>query len=192
MKSNIILCTGGARSGKSEFAETLTLSLPGVKNYIATAQIFDAEMEERVCKHRARRGLQWHTHEIPTGLAEQWPTLSLKGDIFLIDCVTMYITNYLMEEHDFESPESRAQLMSTIHNEIENLCTAILNSDNKTVIFVTNELGLGVIPDNAMARLFRDLAGEANQMIAKVASAVYLTISGITLEIKSQGVHING
>ena len=94
MKSKIILCTGGARSGKSEFAESLALSFPGQKVYIATAQVFDTEMEERVDKHKKRRGSQWKNFEIPLKIAEQWTSLSAEGDVFLIDCLRLNDTTH--------------------------------------------------------------------------------------------------
>ena len=97
-----------------------------------------------------------------------------------------------MEESDYEDTVVRNRLTNTIHNELTSLCSNILETENKTIIFVTNEIGLGIVPENTMTRLFRDLVGEVNQITAKAAAEVYLTISGITVEIKSREVQVNG
>ena len=97
MKSTIILCSGGARSGKSEFAEQLALSLTGRKTYVATGQAFDEEMKDRIKKHQERRGTEWDNFEIPLHLHENWKKISAVSDIILIDCLTMFTANHLFE-----------------------------------------------------------------------------------------------
>lgn len=192
MQTKIILCTGGSRSGKSEFAEKLVLSLPGSKGYVATSQIFDAEMEARVAKHKARRKSEWLNFEIPFDLSNNWHLVDHKCDVILVDCITMYITNQLLTYNLDSSQAVKEEAEGKIVEDIENLLQIILQSSNKTVVFVTNELGLSVVPDNTLGRVFRDITGIVNQKIADLAQEVYLTVSGITIEIKSKGVHIDG
>ena len=192
MKSNIILCSGGARSGKSEFAESLALSLPGQKAYVATGQAFDDEMKDRIKKHKERRGALWHNFEIPYELHEHWAEISAVSDVVLVDCLTMFTTNYLLHFGDVENQEDANRLESMVLESLHAFISDILSSDNKTVIFVTNEIGLGIVPENKLARYFRDIAGRVNREVAKVADKMYLTVSGITIELKSQEVHIDG
>lgn len=192
MKSKIILCTGGSRSGKSQFAERYTLAQKGQKLYIATAQIYDDEMVERVARHQARRGSQWLNLEIPLNIAAQWEDVAAKADVILIDCLTMFVTNYLMKFPELEQAEVREKLRSVVLSEVENLLEKIKDSHDKKVIFVTNELGLGIVPADTMTRVFRDIAGEVNQIVAAAADEVYLSISGITIEIKSKEAKFNG
>lgn len=184
--SRIVLCTGGARSGKSEFAERLVLSLPGQKGYVATGQAFDDEMKDRIAKHRARRGVQWQNFEIPFKLQETWPTVLSQCDIILVDCLTMYTTNAMLADNP-ETQEQCHQLEQQLMAELSEVI-AQARKAQKTVVFVTNELGLGIVPDNAMARHFRDIAGLVNQTVATLADEVYLTLSGITIEVKSREV----
>lgn len=192
MKSKIILCTGGSRSGKSQFAERYTLARKGQKLYIATAQIYDDEMVERVARHQARRGSQWLNLEIPLNIAAQWEDVAAKADVILIDCLTMFVTNYLMKFPELEQAEVREKLRSVVLSEVENLLEKIKDSHDKKVVFVTNELGLGIVPADIMTRVFRDIAGEVNQIVAAAADEVYLSISGITIEIKSKEAKFNG
>lgn len=192
MKSKIILCTGGSRSGKSQFAERYTLAQKGQKLYIATAQIYDDEMVERVARHQARRGSQWLNLEIPLNIAAQWEDVAAKADVILIDCLTMFVTNYLMKFPELEQAEVREKLRSVVLSEVENLLEKIKDSHDKKVVFVTNELGLGIVPADTMTRVFRDIAGEVNQIVAAAADEVYLSISGITIEMKSKEAKFNG
>ena len=192
MKSQIILCSGGARSGKSEFAERLALSTEGRKAYVATGQAFDEEMIDRIKKHQERRGDIWTNFEVPLHLAKEWENISQSADVILIDCLTMFTTNHMMAHGSIQGQQDANDLEETVLSELESLLSLIASSDGKTVIFVTNEIGLGIIPDNKLARYFRDIAGRVNQTVATVANKLYLTISGVTIELKSQEVHING
>ena len=191
MKSTIILCSGGARSGKSEFAEQLALSLTGRKTYVATGQAFDEEMKDRIKKHKERRGTEWDNFEIPLHLHENWKKISAVSDIILIDCLTMFTSNHLFAYGELNHQEDANRIESIILDEIHLLLQDINNSENKTVIFVTNEIGLGIVPENKLARYFRDISGRVNREVATAADKMYLTISGITIELKSQEVHIN-
>lgn len=192
MKSTIILCSGGARSGKSEFAEQLALSLKGRKAYVATGQAFDDEMKDRIKKHQLRRGKEWITFEIPLHLHENWEHIKNVSDVILIDCLTMFTSNHVFAHGDINTQEDANLIESIILKELRLLLQEINNSNDKTVIFVTNEIGLGIVPENKLARYFRDITGRVNREVASAANKMYLTISGVTIELKSQEVHING
>lgn len=192
MKSTIILCSGGARSGKSEFAEQLALSLKGRKAYVATGQAFDDEMKDRIKKHQLRRGKEWITFEIPLYLHKNWEQIKSVSDVILIDCLTMFTSNHVFAHGDINTQEDSNRIESIILEELQLLLQEINNSNNKTVIFVTNEIGLGIVPENKLARYFRDITGRVNREVASAANKMYLTISGVTIELKSQEVHING
>jgi len=192
MKSQIILCSGGARSGKSEFAERLALATVGRKAYVATGQAFDEEMIDRIKKHQERRGEIWNNFEVPLHLAKEWQNISQTADVILIDCLTMFTTNHMMAHGSIQGQQDANQLEATVLTELETLLASIKSCEGKTVIFVTNEIGLGIVPDNKLARYFRDIAGRVNRTVATAADKLYLTISGVTIELKSQEVHING
>ena len=192
MKSTIILCSGGARSGKSEFAEQLALSLKGRKAYVATGQALDDEMKDRIKKHQLRRGKEWITFEIPLHLYKNWEQIKNVSDVILIDCLTMFTSNHVFAHGDINTQEDANRIESIILEELRLLLQEINNSNDKTVIFVTNEIGLGIVPENKLARYFRDITGRVNREVASTANKMYLTISGITIELKSQEVHING
>ena len=192
MKSTIILCSGGARSGKSEFAEQLALSLKGRKAYVATGQAFDDEMKDRIKKHQLRRGKEWITFEIPLYLHKNWEQIKNVSDVILIDCLTMFTSNHVFAHGDINTQEDANRIESIILEELRLLLEEINNSNDKTVIFVTNEIGLGIVPENKLARYFRDITGRVNREVASAANKMYLTISGVTIELKSQEVHING
>ena len=192
MKSTIILCSGGARSGKSEFAEQLALSLKGQKAYVATGQALDDEMKDRIKKHQLRRGKEWITFEIPLHLHKNWEQIKNVSDVILIDCLTMFTSNHVFAHGNINTQEDANRIESIILEELRLLLQEINNSNDKTVIFVTNEIGLGIVPENKLARYFRDITGRVNREVASAANKMYLTISGITIELKSQEVHING
>lgn len=192
MKSQIILCSGGARSGKSEFAERLALSIKGRKAYVATGQPLDEEMVDRIQKHQDRRGKIWENFEIPLHISASWQEISDVADVILIDCLTMFTTNHMMAYGCIQDQQDANCLEDAVLSELDSLLHKIKSSNEKTVIFVTNEIGLGIVPDNKLARYFRDISGRVNQTVATVADKLYLTISGVTIELKSQEVHING
>ncbi len=176
----IILVTGGARSGKSSFAEKLALKIGnGRAAYIATAQIFDDEMNFRVKLHQSRRGKNWTTFEAPFAAEEK---ISDAGKIFgaiLFDCVTIYVSNFLCAA-DLDDEKF---LYDELNERIQKLIDAAKNSDAVT-IFVSNEVGGGIVPENKLARRFRDLAGLANQLLAAHADKVFLTVAGLAVDLK--------
>lgn len=176
----IILVTGGARSGKSSFAEKLALKIGGGRAaYLATAQIFDDEMNFRVNLHQSRRGDNWRTFEAPFAAEEKILEAAENFNVILFDCVTIYVSNFLCAA-DLDDEKI---LYDNLRGLIQKLIDAVKNS-GVTTIFVTNEVGGGIVPENKLARRFRDLAGLANQMIAAQAEKVFLTVAGIAIDIK--------
>ena len=179
--SELTLIIGGTRSGKSTFATELAKKYRHVC-YIATAdsdqssQINDGEMLERIKKHRENRPAGWKTVEAPLALDKTVSNLNGTFDVVLIDCITIYVTNMLLGSHKAEGDEY-------IIDAINKLCSVCKNVPFH-VIIVTNEVGYGVVPDNALSRRFRDIAGYTNQIIAREADNVYLVTAGIENKIK--------
>jgi len=165
----IILITGGARSGKSTRAEARAQAFPGQPVYIATAEALDAEMSERIAQHRARRGSEWFEHETPLALVEALDETD-GGGARLVDCLTLWLSNLMHAQRDWE--KETARLAET------------LGRQERPVVLVTNEVGLGIVPDNALARRFRDAAGRMNQMIAQVADEVEFVVAGLPMRVK--------
>ena len=185
--SKIILITGGARSGKSTFAEKLAASLTeGKKAYIATAQIFDEEMANRVKIHQSRRDDTWVTFESPFEAERAIEDADKTADVLLFDCMTIYISNFLCA---YESLDD----LDNINIELKNLVNKLLDAAKKisgTIIIVTNEVGCGIVPENKLARVFRDCAGIANQMVAAAADDVYLTVCGLSVNLKKLSIDV--
>ncbi len=182
-----ILITGGARSGKSTHAEKLAKELGGKVLYIATSIPFDEEMKSRVKKHRESRPSEWDTYEGFRGLSH---VITEKGGQYkgiLLDCVTVMITNLLLEypgiDYDNACYEDFAKAEEAIKKEIEELLESVSKSE-ATVIMVTNELGSGIVPENLLGRVFRDIAGRMNQYIAERCDEVLLTVCGLPLKLK--------
>ena len=165
------LVLGGARSGKSRFAETLAEGAAGPLHYLATAQILDAEMRARVEEHRARRGPRWSTHEVPLDLPAALHDLDAPGGVILVDCLTLWLSNLILEGHD-PQPSREA------------LLDALARLRGRAVL-VTNEVGLGIVPENALARRFRDEAGVLNQAVAAVCGHAVFVAAGLPLCLKS-------
>lgn len=182
-----ILITGGARSGKSRFAEKIMRELEGPVLYLATAKVTDEEMEVRVQKHKAQRPAHWTTIEgyknLGNLIAEQGNTY----DGILLDCITIMVTNLLFEIPEMNESsitmDSAEKAESTIMDEIDALIDGI-QASQATVVMVTNEIGSGIVPEYPLARIFRDIAGRVNQRLASQAQEVYLAVSGIPIRIK--------
>jgi adenosylcobinamide kinase/adenosylcobinamide-phosphate guanylyltransferase len=173
-----IFITGGARSGKSVFAEKRALEFGAPLAYLATAQPLDGEMTERVRRHRERRGAQWTTIEEPIHLAQALARCDGQYQAILVDCVTLWLSNLL-----FKYEESGEHIEERIHEDLQRL-KVTLHGMVTPVILVSNEVGMGIVPDNTLARLFRDIAGSANQILAASADEVHAVISGIPLKLK--------
>ncbi|ODA68270.1 Bifunctional adenosylcobalamin biosynthesis protein CobP [Methyloligella halotolerans] len=166
----LTLVLGGARSGKSRYAEDLLRQVPPPWRYVATAEARDEEMETRLEAHRARRGAEWRTVEAPLYLVA---AIEEAGDApLLIDCLTLWLTNAMLAERDLE-------------NETEALLGA-LGAARGPVIAVSNEVGLGIVPETPLGRRFRDAQGILNQRVAACADRVVLMTAGIPLTVKPQ------
>ena len=182
----IILVTGGARSGKSLHAERLAAGIGDAVAYIATAQPLDAEMEDRIVRHRAQRPASWQTFEAPLAPSAVVAIESQRQDCLLLDCLTVLTTNRILaHDADWEtvSTEGMAAIEAEVLTEVEALIVAA-GQGQGTVIMVANEVGFGVVPATRLGRFFRDCAGRVNQRVAVVADEVYLVVAGIPMRIK--------
>jgi adenosylcobinamide kinase/adenosylcobinamide-phosphate guanylyltransferase len=174
----IILVTGGARSGKSRFAEQYARNLGNKLAYIATAQVLDEEMADRVKLHQGRRSENWHTFEAAFA-AEQAIQAAADFPVVLFDCLTIYTANLLLAEQSTDIEARRESVLQQA-----DLVIKAAQASKSTIIFVANEVGMGIVPDNALSREYRDLAGWINQKVAVVSDEVYLVICGLAVEIK--------
>lgn len=167
----IILITGGARSGKSQYAEQLALELSKNPVYVATAHIWDEEFAQRVRKHQERRGPEWTNIEEEKQLSKY----DLTGRVALIDCITLWCTNFFFEQQNAE------MALEALKTEFDKFTT-----HDATFIFVTNEIGMGGVSENAVQRKFTDLQGWMNQYVASKADEVVLMVSGIPVKVKGE------
>ena len=162
-----LLVLGGARSGKSRYAESLA---KGQKFYVATAEASDEEMDQRIEAHRQQRGQGWETIEVPLDLVGALQTIDGKGRFILIDCLTIWLSNLMIVKLD-------------IRAEIEMLCDG-LKKTKARVVLVSNEVGMGIVPANATARAFRDEQGYLNQRVAEIADDVVFMTAGLPMVLK--------
>ncbi|MCV9960849.1 bifunctional adenosylcobinamide kinase/adenosylcobinamide-phosphate guanylyltransferase [Pararhizobium sp. BT-229] len=165
-----ILVLGGARSGKSTFAEKLVTTSGLDMHYVATGRAWDGEMQARIAEHRDRRGPGWQTHEEPLHLTACLKAIDTPDRVILIDCLTLWVTNLMMENRDVAA-------------EFDGL-VAYLPHAKARLVFVSNEVGLGIVPENRMARDFRDHAGRLHQFIAEKSAEVYFIAAGLPLKMK--------
>jgi adenosylcobinamide kinase / adenosylcobinamide-phosphate guanylyltransferase len=163
------LVLGGARSGKSAYAERLITALPPPWIYCATGQAFDGEMAERIAHHRARRGEGWFTAEEPREIAA---LLQAAAHPVLVDCLTLWLTNLMLAGIDVEAETNKL--------------LAAMRAAEVPIVFVSNEVGLGIVPDNALAREFRDRAGRLNQAVAAIANHVIFMAAGLPMVLKDE------
>ena len=184
--ARIVLITGGARSGKSSFAEKLALQAGDKVAYVATAEIRDSEMAERIKLHQQRRPACWQTYEAPREAEKAIEAAADHADLILFDCLTVYSSNCLLALPEDGAPcERRESVLAA--------AGALIAAAQKfpgTVIFVTNEVGDGIVPDNVLAREFRDVAGLVNQKVAQAADEVYWVVCGLPVEIKRRALVI--
>ena len=164
------LVLGGASSGKSAYAEALTLRLPGTPVYIATAQAFDDEMTDKIAVHRDRRGDAWKTVEEPLDLPAAIAEHAVSDTVLLVDCLTLWLNNLMTAERD-------------IAGETADLIAAISRVQGH-IVLVSNELGLGLVPGDSLSRRFRDLHGTLNQKIAEAAERVVFVAAGLPMTLK--------
>lgn len=182
----LILVTGGARSGKSTFAEEKIKGLGDKILYIATAIGFDDEMKERIRRHRLQRPKSWQTLEAFKDFDQVLPSRIKECDAVLLDCVTVMVSNIMLQRAmDWENItiDDIREVEAEVAKEIEKLLS-IVDSSDIPFIMVTNELGMGVVPASVLGRAMRDIGGRANQRLAQAAQEVYLCVSGIPVKIK--------
>lgn len=180
----ITLITGGARSGKSSFAEKIAEKRGGKEvYYLATAEIKDEEMQKRVQKHIKQRPEEWNTIEAPYKMGESISHLP-SGAVLLIDCITIYISNLIFEDQKTEINLEEKEIR--VKKEIKQIIEIIRKQDMKAIM-VTNEVGQGIVPAYKSGRIYRDIAGRINQYLAKQADEVYITFAGLPVEIKQIG-----
>jgi adenosylcobinamide kinase/adenosylcobinamide-phosphate guanylyltransferase len=181
---NIVLVTGGGRSGKSTYAQQLAESLPGPRAYLATATAFDGELQERIAKHRESRRDEYWARTIEESLALARAIREASGyRTLLVDCLAVWMGNLMWAAEQAGGPggaPTEAEVASTC----DELVAACREHDG-TVVLVTNEVGLGIIPDNEAARLYRDLLGRCNQVLAAAADTVVLMVSGLPITLKA-------
>lgn len=171
MTERVTLVLGGARSGKSRRAQALAEAAPVDRRvFIATAQAFDAEMRERIDRHRADRDARWRTVEAPLDLAAAIAAADAPGALLLVDCLTLWTSNLLLADQPLDPA-------------LDALCAALAAARGR-VVLVSNEVGWGIVPDNALARRFRDLAGIVNQRVAAAADRVELVVAGLPMVLK--------
>ena len=168
-----VLVLGGARSGKTSFAERLSIRAGSKPVYLATAQALDGEMRDRVESHKRGRDAQFATLEEPLALADAIVRASADHDVILVDCLTLWITNLLVSGEDVSSA-------------VGQLGATLVQTKRAKVVLVSNEVGMGIVPDNAMARTFRDLAGSAHQRLAEICDDVYFVIAGLPMTLKGE------
>ena len=174
--SKFILITGGARSGKSNFALTRAKEFGKRRIFVATARVTDPEMAVRIERHKAERDASWESREEPVKVVSLLQSLSADTDLVLLDCITVFLSNLLIE-----TQWSDADILG----EVDALAETIIKSPF-SLIAVTNEVGMGLVPADSLGRRFRDLAGLANQKLAEMADEVYLLTTGIPLCIKGE------
>jgi adenosylcobinamide kinase/adenosylcobinamide-phosphate guanylyltransferase len=168
-----VLVLGGARSGKTSFAERLAVKHGTRPAYLATAEALDTEMVERVETHRRQREGRFETIEQPLALAETLQAAASHHDVILVDCLTLWISNMLGAG-------------TNVAEAVEELAATLRQMESSMVILVSNEVGLGIVPENAMARNFRDLAGAAHQRLAEICDDVYFIAAGLPLVLKGR------
>ena len=169
-----MLVLGGAKSGKSSFALNVCNSLNKKRIFLATAQALDQEMEERIRRHQAERGSGWRTIEEPLKVAEMIDSLDSEDTVILLDCLTLWLNNLYMEHGEDQE---------LIDEAIENLALQ-LTDIHGAVVVVSNEVGMGIVPDNKLSRTYRDTAGYMNQRIARLSGKVVAVLAGIPLVLK--------
>ena len=165
-----LLVLGGARSGKSAYAERRAEAYAGERTYIATAEVSDSEMAGRIRHHQERRGSGWRTIEAPLDLASALRAHDAPERVILVDCVTVWLNNLMFHDR-------------AVKPAVADFCAALATAKGRVVV-VSNEVGFGIVPENALARRFRDIAGRANQTIAAAVDEVVLVVAGLPLTVK--------
>jgi adenosylcobinamide kinase/adenosylcobinamide-phosphate guanylyltransferase len=179
LAKQITLLLGGARSGKSYYAQQLAIELGGKVLFVATGQALDEEMQARIAEHKKDRPKNWRTLEIPTGIGKGIEKQIGDAEVVLIDCLTLLISNLLGDEPGYAEAEKR------VIAEINELI-AVMDRLDASFVIVSNEVGMGLVPDNKLGRIYRDLLGKANQLLASRATEVYLMVACLPVQLKRQ------
>ena len=187
MAEQCILILGGARSGKSRFAQEMALRFSGRVLFVATGEALDEEMRQRIEEHKRRRPPSWRTVEVATGVGRKIREDIGDAQIVIVDCLTLLVSN-VIGWHGNDPEQITPELVDKrLTVEIEEFVGCIEDS-NATFILVSNEVGMGLVPENSLGRLYRDLLGKVNQVLAERADCVYFMLSGIPLKLKGDGV----
>ena len=179
MAKQIILLLGGARSGKSRYAQQLAMELSDKVLFVATGEALDEEMQARIAEHKKDRPQSWRTLELPSGLGKGIENQIADSGVVLVDCLTLLISNLLCDEPDY--PEAEKRVLSEI-----NQLTAAMDRLDANFVIVSNEVGMGLVPDTKLGRIYRDLLGKANQLLAQRATEVYLMVACLPVQVKRQ------
>jgi len=179
LAKQIILLLGGARSGKSYYAQQLAAELGTKVLFVATGEAFDEEMEARIAQHKKDRPETWRTLEVTTSIGEEIEQQIGEAEVVIIDCITLLISNLLRSEPKGHEAEMR------VKSEITELVDTMDRLDASFII-VSNEVGMGLVPNNKLGRIYRDLLGKANQLLAKRATEVYLLLACLPVQVKSR------
>lgn len=172
LKQKVIFVTGGAKSGKSSFVLSEAAKHEGQKAFMATAEALDEEMQDRIERHQLQRGEDWDTYEEPFHITETVAKLAGRYSVIVLDCLTLWLSNAMHRNADIEV-------------EMEKFLNILGHSKQDCYIYiVSNEVGAGIVPENALAREFRDLAGSMNQRVAGVSDEVFMVVAGIPVKIK--------
>ncbi len=188
--AKVTLVLGGARSGKSHFAQTLANALNGAVVYIATAQALDSEMQQRVAKHRSERPPHWQTLELSLAVAQGYRQSGLKPAVVLLDCLTLLVSNVILAECPGEEIEAE-RAMAAVDHELDALLE-LIKQDSAQWIIVSNEAGMGLVPPYPLGRVYRDALGIANQRLAAIADQVFLMVAGIPLPLHPYRIQFPG
>jgi len=181
----ITFVIGGARSGKSSFALREASKIAGPKAFIATAEALDDEMKDRIEKHRIERGGEWNTFEEPLRISGVLSELKDKYPVVVVDCLTIWLSNVLLQSEMAVDRQILEETIRELTDKLRELNSGTRKPGPETQCFmVSNEVGLGIVPENKLSRQFRDLAGALNQKVAEIADEVYLVTAGISMKIK--------
>ncbi|NOY64863.1 MAG: bifunctional adenosylcobinamide kinase/adenosylcobinamide-phosphate guanylyltransferase [Nitrospirae bacterium] len=170
----IVLVTGGARSGKSSFALDSASKSTGRKYFIATAEGYDEEMKQRIENHKKERSHHWITIEEPVDIGKALAEIDRPDTVAVLDCLTLWVSNLMREDTETSSLERSFKEFLQVLRQLKSL----------NIYIVTNEVGMGIVPENPLARIYRDMLGRLNQAVAELSDEVYLMISGIALKVK--------
>jgi adenosylcobinamide kinase/adenosylcobinamide-phosphate guanylyltransferase len=179
LAKQIILLLGGARSGKSHYAQQLAGELGSKVLFVATGEALDEEMQARIAEHKKDRPRSWRTLEIPTGIGKKITRHIGDAEVVVIDCITLLISNLLRGKPDHPGAE---KLVKAEINELID----VMDKLDASFVIVSNEVGMGLVPDNKLGRVYRDLLGKANQLLAARATEVYLMVACLPVQVKSQ------